>query len=774
MRVTQCHELQSVTRYTLHVESEPTEVIKYTERVNFMLDNLKNNSLSAVLAIFPTNQAYIDFSENTENLHIVQSIIKFAYKQQLINNADENLLKDLIDFNEKPAAKTDDAIHTFEDFLLKKDELLATRLSIRSITQRINKLLNTLELELPKVTNSMLTRLKNEPIDTPHKQNVLRSLAFWIGYEKPEYSAVWNFETLLQLCNVNVKANYDKCVRVGFALNSCGDIIEPETIVWMKEDVSDYLTTIAHYTPCSRWGKVKSHDLATFYVDIPKENDFDIPSSYRQCLKIALALSHQISVRWILSKYYTANRLLSIGIDVGNFEDLDFYMHPLLNTEITGDPMIRLTKTVRQYLRINDIRADLCDTPKEISLYRGERIQIWWINGFWTLHYFDFIPNILQEDLLKTNPKGNGTLKDLIFPLNNERLKSLTSTPNAATIFLQNPHHSFLGIEIAKVLFYRERGKDAIDILRILLSLDPYHLVTRTMMIAILQNGALANPAPMVSEAILALADTEAAFVLKHCSHFSEEFYCAYAQNHAARALLMLRHMRNKDGMAYGYDNTEHAQQTVFELINKAIDILKEGMTSSATGIKSRYQITCYYLLKKILESDPALFLNSDKPLIANKAELIKETSFGFQCVNGYSADIITQGTKYDFITQVFTQHFEIYENSTSLPTYRPTVYFCLAVALWDFLPERTVGTVKAALYMLEEALNMARSMKNEGLGIYSHTQLVGRIMPVATFIRHIEKAIRLITDSISESDLGRDDSDLLETTDYMLLTLNF
>ena len=68
------------------------------------------------------------------------------------------------------------------------------------MTERINKLLAEKQIALPKVTNSMLTRLKREPVDTAYKQNVLRSLAFWLGHERPEIAANWHYETLLAVC----------------------------------------------------------------------------------------------------------------------------------------------------------------------------------------------------------------------------------------------------------------------------------------------------------------------------------------------------------------------------------------------------------------------------------------------------------------------------------------------------------------------------------------------------------------------------------------------
>ena len=55
------------------------------------------------------------------------------------------------------------------------------------------------------------------------------------------------------------------------------------------------------------------------YVDFPKEEEAGDPASYRQCLRSAVSLAHQIAVRWALSKYCTKNRFLSIGIAAGEY-----------------------------------------------------------------------------------------------------------------------------------------------------------------------------------------------------------------------------------------------------------------------------------------------------------------------------------------------------------------------------------------------------------------------------------------------------------------------
>ena len=55
---------------------------------------------------------------------------------------------------------------TFEELLNKKEEMLHLNLSLRAFCNRINTILTTHKITLPHVTNSMLIRLKKEPLDT--------------------------------------------------------------------------------------------------------------------------------------------------------------------------------------------------------------------------------------------------------------------------------------------------------------------------------------------------------------------------------------------------------------------------------------------------------------------------------------------------------------------------------------------------------------------------------------------------------------------------------
>ncbi len=234
----------------------------------------------------------------------------------------------------------------------------------KSLAERINALLEDNRIALPRLSNPMLTRLKTKPADTASKQLALRSLAFWLGHERNELGPKWNYETLVKLCPVNKPVeHYQAGVRIGFALSSRGDVIDHAVMNSLKTAIRDYMEKSAGTMASASWGKVRSHDFTTLYVDIPKEEGLADPASYRSCLTMAVSLAHRVSIRWALSKYCTRNRFLSIGIVAGSYNSLDNYLLPLLNAKLYGDPVIRVSDFVHQCIMINDIRSPSAGNP---------------------------------------------------------------------------------------------------------------------------------------------------------------------------------------------------------------------------------------------------------------------------------------------------------------------------------------------------------------------------------------------------------------------------
>jgi hypothetical protein len=739
----------------------------------------KEQALSALLAVFPTIETFSGFSKNPDNKKTLASFMAYGMKNDLIKTEDGRSLQSFIRQHSRPTHDLTAPNHlTFEALFEKREEILKMNLSGRALTDRINALIAEHQIELPKVSNSMLTRLKKEPADTNYKQNVLRSLAFWLGHERGDLGSLWNYETLQKLCGERKPSeNYREGVRIGFALYGRGDVIDHDIVGWLKKALRNYIEQSVGHFLYGRWGKVRSHDITTLYVDFPKEEEAGAPASYQQCLRSAVSLAHQIAVRWALSKYSTKNRFLSIGIAAGEYAALDSYLLPVLNAKLPGDPVIRVTDYVRQCLLINDIRAILCDRPHETTLFNGEALTIWWVVALWSTLYFDFVPDLLEDRILQTDPASVETLNRLLWPPEETSPTHFEKDePNAVTTFFKVPHNSLLGVEIAKTLYYRRRFWEALEILRIVLSIDPTHLIARALRMVIFRNLGLDAPSYTVSENLFNQAEQEALYIREYCSSQSEDFYCEYGVGYLAKAMSTLRYMRRGKGKVKGQPGGQSLKQAVFSALDRAEDLFEKGMTVSPSGIRSSYLLDSVRVLKAILKNDEDLFLDIKKP-IDGKAEIVRQPSIDLQWQIGFSRDDLPPDQQYDFILQLGIQKFKIHDDSISLQTYRPTTYFCHVVALWDFMPRRTVAIAKRALQFLRDAIDMAKSVEKDDLCIYSFTRTYGEMMPAGEFIHHMERSLQIIEEYTGGDLSARDDREIIDQDrglSSMLMTLNF
>jgi tetratricopeptide (TPR) repeat protein len=740
--------------------------------------NAKDKNISALLAAFPTSETWTAFSQNNDNNLIRDTFVNFAVHCGLIKTAEAKSLEKFIRQHTVHRVDFQPPKHLdFEELLNKKEDLLRITVSLRALTERINALLAEKQIALPKVTNSMLTRLKKEPVDTVYKQNVLRSLAFWLGHERPDIAADWNFDTLVKLCSDGKQTeNYKEGVRIGVALYSRGDVIDHEILGWLKKALKNYVEqSISHFL-YGHWGKIRSHDITTLYIDFPKEEGSD-PVSYRKCLRSAVDLAHQITIRWALSRYCTKNRFLSIAIVAGEYSNLDNYLLPLLNAKLPDDPVIRVSDYARQCLLINDIRVILCQHPTETVLFNGEALTIWWVTAFWSAHYFDFVGDLLTDKILQNNADAIEKFNRLLwFPEEVEQKQGKVDEGNAVSTFFKFPHNSLLGVEIAKTLYFRRRFEEAVEILRIVLSINPTDLIARTLRMQLFRNMAVDAENYSVALGLLKMAEQEAVFIRENCAHQSEDFFCEYAVVYLAQAMSTLRYTRTDKNIAANRKTLCQLKQDVFDALGRAEDLFKKGMTVSPSGIRSSYLLCSVLVLRAILKSDEKIFINPQKAVDADFMT-VRKPAEELQGQIGYLRKDLPENLQYEFMVKKMIKKSFIHDDSISLQSYRPTTFFCNAVALWDFLPARTVGTTKFVLQTLRKTIDIARLMEKEDVCIYSFTRTYGEMIPAPEFVEHIEKAILMIEKTAGKNLYEREDSEVIAMSDKLsslLLTVNF
>jgi len=512
-------------------------------------------------------------------------------------------------------------------------------------------------------------------------------------------------------------------------------------VVWLKNNVKDYIQNALNLLPYGSWGKVKSYDITTIYIDFPKEGRANYPTSYQRSIRNAISVAHQMAIRWALSDYCTKNRFLSIGIATGEFANLNNYLLPILNAKLPGDPVIRMTDHTHQCILISDIRTVFCKHPKETTLFNGETLNIWWVVGLWSSIYWDFIPGLLEDEIMQNKPSSIELLNQFfMFP---DQLEKKIE-PNAITKFFSFPHNSLMGVEIAKTLYYRRSFWEANEILRIVLSIDPTNLNARSLRMVLFRNLAVDAPSHSIAKIQFKRAEEEAEYILENCTTLDEDFFCEYAVISLSRAVNTLRRLRKKDDLNETALNKKQLQSEIFELLTKAEKLFERGIMVSPTGYRSIYLLVCTQIINDILQTHEDFFDNPQKPINVPKSLYRQKALDIFVALNWFRWETPAP-SHYEFLEKILIQSFGRHDESVTLKAYRPTLCFCFAVVLWDFFPIRTVNIAKTVIQFLQETIPMALELEKQNLYIYSYTRCYGEMLKPQKFIQHIEKSIQMI-----------------------------
>lgn len=728
-----------------------------------------SRALSAVRAVFPSYESWLMFIDKEENEDVLNELISFGKREGFLSAGTKEELEALI--RQFPAMKkvdTKDLPVDFGDLLERRKEFLNLSVSLRSWAKRINGCLEENQISLPRISNTMLTRLKKEAADTVYKQNVLRSISFWIGFDRPQMVPIWNYEVLKRLCDTGMTVSnktYTHGIRIGFSLSGRGEVVDHDVVRWLRKTLKDYLESSKD--PYLHGRKVRAHDITTLYVDFPREEGAEKPAAYRYCLRSAMSLAHQVAVRWALSPFYSERRFLAIGLAGGDFSTVDTKLLPIMNVRIPGDPVIRITDFVRQCLLINDVRVILCDCPQEVSLFNGEVLFVWWISAFWNTIYFDFVPELLSDPVCGTSEEAKFKLNRLLFYPESGAEK----IPNALSTFFRFPSNSLLGQEIAKTLYFRRRFWEALEVMRVVVGLNPDDPTARTFRMVIYRHLALQAPSWKAANAMLRFALYEARYVEDHCSYMGEDYYCEYAGIYLEKALLALRYCRQGGG-----ENVSPWREIVFGSLHEAALLFNKGMAVSPSGVRSTFLLHLTIILRALLKDNPDVFVDPGCPLWGRR-ENIRRVTEEVMKQGGFVRDDIPGFDTNRFAEDRMIANFEIHDAAVSLEAYRPTTYFCHAVSLWDFTVVRTVATARRVHKILKEAKRRAEAMMKKDVCIRSYTRLYEEILPAPEFVAHIDRAINLVESRAGEALYeGSEEEIILETDGFepLLMTLNF
>jgi hypothetical protein len=245
---------------------------------------------------------------------------------------------------------------------------------------------------------------------------------------------------------------------------------------------------------------------------------------------------------------------------------------------------------------------------------------------------------------------------------------------------------------------------------------------------------------------------------------------------HLAKAMLTVRYLRQGQGALTDTQDLLGLKRSIYSALERAQTLFGRGLTVSPSGIRSAYLLNTARLLMAILKTNQDIFVDPTLPIEA-APEIIHGSCEDLQRELGYLREDLLPSDRSAFIEKLFHQQFIIHDDSISLSAYRPTVYYCSAVALWDFLPVRTVGLAKRCLQLLSDCIDMARAVAKANLCIYSFTRTYGEMMPAEEFIGHMQKAIDMIQETAGENLLKTEDSTVISPSpgsSSLLLTLNF
>jgi len=704
----------------------------------------KERVKSGLMAVFPTFETYRNFIEDDKG--DLEPFLRIARDNGIIGEEDGvKAFEAFIKANSRrPGECTPPAGLKLSELLEDKEKIIKS--SVRSLTDWINKLIKKFALNnmMPagKVSNVMFTRLAREPANTIVKRNTLRLLSFWFGYNRPHLDPSWNYETLFKLCPREHKLERNEGVRIGFSLHSRGDVIEDKTVRWLRKELQN-CTKFLELFQCK---KIKSYSITSLYLDLPKEGTVQEalthPRSFSRCVRDAISIAHQLSIRWALCPLSSPRRILTIGIAAGEFSNLDIYIQSILNVNLPGNSLIRVTDYARLCVLANDIRATFCSRPKEIEMPNGEALAVWWITRFWSTIYWDFVPVLLNDRLLQTFSRFNReSVKLFWLPEGQEKITDNEKGPNAITTFLRSPQDSFLGLEIAKTLFYRRNFFEANEILRLILSTEPSNLTARTLRISIFWNLGLDDSLPYsVSETYFKRAYEEAAFIEEICMAKDEDYYCEYGLAKLGQALRILRLIKKNRGK-YEEDDIKLAKEDVYELLNDSVDIFEKGITISPTGNRSNFFSMCVRSLYRMLKKDEDFFKEPDKRIL-DTHHICKKTAQEFFLAAGLLRKDYPEDMQHYILEKRLANAVKAYDNSVLLRANRPNLKYVAASMLWDFSPMITVGMAEKVIEWLKAASEMAKRLEEDNICIYSVTRCHGDILPAETFVKHMERAI--------------------------------
>ncbi len=695
--------------------------------------------VTSVRSIFPSMESLADFEK--DNPGMLELFLPLLKKRGIIASNTKADLETVLQPLSVPKNGNDDpGAHSFEDFLQNN-----IGLSLHELASRLNQLIEQFQLQPlfnhKKIGTAMFSRLKSMPADTTVKRNYLRILAFYMGWHQGEPGLKFHYEKLLDLCASGPVEKGSHGIRIGFSI----DVIDINAFNLLRKT----LKTCLDRTPSL--GKLKIitlhlESMFAVYIDIPNALTSDRISDvspYRAGIRDAVALAHQLLIKWQLSprKHFTQPNL-TIGIMAGKFSELTHLRQLLSSKHQTDYPQIKLTKFTKKCLNENNVRATLSRIPDIIQIPNELPIYIWTVEGVWSWIYLQFPHDLIQK------PEDEA-LESICLPNQYRPAKVNSTFKTAVQRFYQNTQNALLGMELAKAFYYRKDYAEALEVLNTILREDPQQLNALTLKMTILFTLAASADDPERSELQFERAEDIAMRILQMEFCHEEDAFTEIGMGRLGRAVVFLRRCRHValESTQGRKIVTEEQKQLLIGLIRRAEKAFIRGTNSANTGHRSLYYLLLTRLLLELLRSEKYRFTSAgiqlEDPLLFQTTALRLFQDFG------WLPDPVP-GNGFSSIEKPLMDAIHSFGDSVQLQSYKANTFIVFSFLLHDFelnLQPTPENQARITAW-LAQAATWAEKNKLDGLYIYTDTRRwYGELLTYDEFKQHLNMLMNIVRD---------------------------
>ncbi len=698
----------------------------------------------AFFALFKSNEDFVLFERDQAALNVSsEKLLQYAFEKKFIPQPSRNEFIAALS-RRVPQEFDTRASDSFQACV----NGIRGNMSFRQLTERITR--TGMDIGLTSITPAMFTRLKAHfKSDSPAKRNLLRALTWWTTLNRPEQRL--SFEMVCNLPGLaNKKEPHKEGILLVLAIQSANSIIPSDAIQWLRDELKQAIYDLRFF-PGIDAESIGELGATAVSLPLPRLAGFDSsPHLYTEAINATLALSHQMIVRWGLSEYAGAQRTLCIAIDAGPFDINQSRIQAILSLPPRAKSCIVLTEFAYFCARTADAKIVWEKTSSPIALYNQQPTLLRQVKHFWSHTYFDFIPILLEDEMLpvsKQTMRYGAFIQELYMP---ETLSA--SSFGALKAINRFPCSAHILLEIAKVCFARRMFHEADFIISKILIVDSLHMVARVMRMIIFCNLGAAHNNLHAAEISWEQALNEGKYCTELFRH-EQEVWNEFGLINITISLRYLQHIRSDR------DTTRPAlQKKVMGYLADAERAFSTAATVSPTGKGNRaiYWLLYVKSIRELLASDQSHFnasVNSD--MKDNNKSFFRIGLVFFASLGWISLPSDASKKQVDISTLPDEENGKLlaildrvigqFDTSVLSRNFIPNIKFSFCGLLWDFYPELTEPVCRRILTWIYQAESAAKCCSDDQISVYSSTGAMALLQDTAEFIRNLGKAKNMV-----------------------------